>query len=365
MGLQHLAAKGGQSTYDAVRAALLASGKRRAPSSRTALWTVARDILAEMARLKLATVGALPRKLSDFERLRETPCELTAEGQRLAALFTEKAGQAYDTLLLRWLAEHPYFRLVALRLDRGPLYVPDLTNLGQLGLDGNKPRSVASMTTDLISNCSARLEAVEWPAPKLAQFTQSMERRFSEQANTLAAPGTDAKRLIDLVQDTIVIPSLLEAESLPFDAVTFSQILKCAQEFLCAAWTASHPQFAGRILFPTCEFNPPLDHDRPPTQVIHHGVTYAGPRFEEALRRAYSQTVGSNASYASAYAMRAVVCVELRMPLAVFSRCLEALIGAGTNSGMTVYTELPFEPPPQGEGYIEVSKRRVGRLKIV
>jgi hypothetical protein len=32
---------------------------------------------------------------------------------------------------------------------------------------------------------------------------------------------------------------------------------------------------------------------------------------------------------------------------------------------MSVYTELPFEPPPQGENYVEVNRRRIGRVKLI
>lgn len=364
-GLQVIATKGGRSTYEAVRLSLLAAGKRRAPSTATALWTVARDVLSEIARLRLGTVGPLPRKLSDFPRLRDTPCELSPEGHDLAGLFREKAGQAYDTLLLRWLNDHPYFRAVVARLERGPLYVPDVTNLGQLGIDGSKTRDVGMMGAQLVANCKARLEKSDWPVSKVERFIQGVERRLREQGETLAAPGTEAKRAIDLVQDSVVIPAFLEAESLPFDAVTFAQILKAGQEFLCAAWTSAHPRFSGRIVFGTCDFDAALSDGSSPIRVVHHGASYAAPRFPEALRGAYAEATGASGGYASAYVIRAMVCLELRIPFAVFARCLETTIAAGADAGMTLYTELPFEPPPQGESHIEVGKRRVGRLKVV
>jgi hypothetical protein len=86
--------------------------------------------------------------------------------------------------------------------------------------------------------------------------------------------------------------------------------------------------------------------------------------FAKAIREAYIAAAGTTSAYVSAYVIRAIVCVDLRIPLAVFARSLESLISTGPQAELTVYTELPFEPPPQGENYVEVGKRRIGRLKL-
>jgi hypothetical protein len=331
------------------------------------MWTVARDVLTELDRLKLAVVGVLPRKLSDVGRLRDTPCEITSPGAKMTLLHAGTSGRAFDAVLLLWLAEHPYFRLFVQRLLESPLYVPDVTSIGQVGLDAVKGTAVPAIAAKLVSNCITRLEAVGWAASKIAAMRSGIEQRAKELRGEFEAVDIDAKRLIDVVQDGIVLPAFLEAEALPFDPVTFQQLLKCGQDFLCAGWTASHPRFSGRVVFPTCEYDVSLltDPDAHVTHVIHHGASYAGPRFANAIRSAYVSAAGTSSSYVSAYSIRALVCVDLRIPLAVFARCLESLISTGPQDALAVYTELPFGPPPQGETYVEVGRRRIGRLKLI
>jgi hypothetical protein len=108
--------------------------------------------------------------------------------------------------------------------------------------------------------------------------------------------------LIDLVQDSIVLPAFLEAEDLPFDPVTFQQLLKCGQKFFCTSWTASLPSFASRVVFPTCEYDVPLysDPNASVNQVVHHGVSYAESLFTEAIRNAYIAAAGGSSGYVSA-----------------------------------------------------------------
>jgi hypothetical protein len=365
-GLRFVATYDGTTTFDAVRTHLLAASNRKAPNTTTAMWTVARDVLTELAKLGLASIGVLPRKLSDVNRLRDTPCKISERGAELARLHAEKVGRAYDTLLILWLQEHPYFRRMVQRLLESPLYVPDITNIGQLGLESVKGTAVPAISDILVTNCTTRLKAQGWGDEKLSTLRSGIRRRAEDLGAELGAADVDAKRLIDLVQDGIVLPAFLEAEALPFDPVTFQQIMKCGQEFLCMAWTASLPSFAGRVVFPTCQYDVPINSDPNArvTNVVHHGASYAEAQFTDAIRRAYIAVAGPSSGYVSAYAIRAMVCIDLRVPLVVFARCFEALIAAGPRDGLSVYTELPFEPPPQGENYVEVNRSRIGGLKL-
>jgi hypothetical protein len=367
--LRFLLDRGGKATFEDVRVLLLAASRRRSPNTATAMWTVARDALTELEKLNLARVGVLPRKLSDVDRLRDAPCQLLPDGARLAELHATNLGEAYDAVLLSWLAEHPYFRALMLRLQRSPLHVPDVTSLAQLGHEDVKAKRESTVLANLLRDCTARLERVGWSPRKINRFRAGAERRVTALEHVFSASEFDAKWLVDVAQDGIVLPAFLEAEELAFDAVTFQQLLKSGHEFLATAWTASHPDFSGRVIFPVCQFHPSLP-DNPHeqvTSVTHHGISYAEPRFAPALREAYIAVAGAGAAgsgYVSAYTIRAIVCVELRIPQAVFAKCLEALIAAGPRADLTAYTELPFEPPPQGEEYVEVGRRRIGRLKL-
>ncbi|MBM4031543.1 MAG: hypothetical protein FJ291_07115 [Planctomycetes bacterium] len=359
--LSHLASNGG-SSFDLLRRVLYAQAGRRAPGSECALWTVARDVLAEFHRLGYATVGVLPRRRSDVGRLGGSPCEITNQGQRLAEAFATNRGQAYDSLLLAWMAAHPYFLGLIVRVLAGPIYVPDVTNAAQAG----EGRSVQAVTAAVVKSCLGRLSGVGFPPDKAARFESSARHRVEALGRSLTSPDLDNKAFVDLIQDGVVIPSLLHAEGLPFDAVTFKHLLKAAHEFFAAASTSAHPDFVGRVVFSTCDFTPtPADGGyAPPSAVQHHGYSYARPRFADALVKAYSRTAGVSAGYADAYALRAIVCVGIRIQPLVFGACLRDLIAAGEVADPMVYTELPFTPPPPGESYVESGTRRIGRIKL-
>ena len=351
-----------KSNFEAIRRFLLSQSGRRSPASATALWTVARDVLTELQRLSLATVGSLPRRRSDIDRLGESPCEITPAGKELASVFATKRGQAYDTLLLAWLESHPYFRGLVARLSVSPLYVPDVTSAAQVG----NSRSANEITARVLRNCVDRLAGVDYEPSKGEVFERALRRRVTDVSQQLSAPDLDSKRLVDLIQDSVVIPAFLEAEQLSFDGVTFHHLLKIAGEFLAAASTTSHPSFSGRIVFSTCDFTP-ITVAATSARIVsveHHGNAFARRQFAEALTAAYLRVTGSSGGYADAYALRAIVCLELRVQPPVFASCLKEIISAGEAADPIVYTELPFTPPPQGESYVEVGGRRIGKLKI-
>jgi len=353
----------GKATFDDVRQLLRQRSSRRAPASREAMWTVARDALSDLQKLRYATIGVLPRKRSEVERLRATPCELTESGRALARLFAEKQGRAraFDELLVAWMNEHRYFRLFNRRLLLGPLYVPDVTTVKQVG----SPAQASPLAERVIATCSTRLAIVGYPEAKREIFAAAVRERvaYVEAQSSLSDP--DPKKWIDIIENLVVIPAFLATENLPFDAVTFQQLIRVSQDFLSASWTSSYPGFEGRVIFATCDFRPAVvnESDRV-EQVVHHGKRYATTGFKQALRGGHQQLAGSQGGYVDAYALRALGCVQLSIPPAVFAHCLDEMIRAGPASGMVIYTELPFTPPPPGEAYVEIGNRRIGLIKV-
>lgn len=362
----HLAKASGATTYDDVRAFLQNNSTRSAPASSTAMWTVARDVLSELDRLGYAEVGTLPRRRSDVERVRESPCRLTESGTELANTFQSEPGRAYDRLLLDWGNQHPHFRAFVTRIDRSPLYVPDITSISQIGTEWKNTCDIGELQEAIVGGCMNRLAAVSYPDEKANTFREGVEARLRQAEAMITSPELDSKRIVDTIQDSIVLPSFLASEGLSFDAVTFHHIIKCSEEFFSAAAASSHPSFVGRVVFSTCDFEPALSSvDGTLTGVVHHGYSYAVGRFRDALCRAYKQVAGASPRYVESYEVRAVVCVELGIQPQVFARCMQDLIQAGADGDPVVYTELPFESPPAGEKYLEVNGRRIGRLKLV
>jgi hypothetical protein len=364
--LGHIASSGGRSTFEQVRQLILKRSSRAAPASNTAKYTVARDVLLDLQRLDLIQAGMLPRTQSKLETLSEAPCELTDAGRALAEIHRETPGRAYDQLLIAWLNHHPYFRAIVTRVHQQPLFIPDVTSVKQIGNDIRSEENLDTLARRISAHCLKRLAAASFPEAKTEAFTNAIGGRVQDLGRTALA-GLDTKKWVDTIQDRVVIPAFLTAESLPFtDAVTLQHVLKAAKDFFVASWTTSHPEFSLRVIYPTCEFNPPLRSDSAAvtTQVAHHGKAFASARFVSALKRAYDRVAGPHGSYADVYALRALVCIELQIQPKVFAACLGELLAAGPTPEMTIYPDLPFDPPPQGEDYVEVGRDRIGILKI-
>jgi hypothetical protein len=356
----YLAASDESSTFDQVRLFLLKKSARAAPASRVAMWTVARDVLVELQKLGYLEAGVLPRTQSLAERNGDTPCRLTDAGRAMVEVYKEDQGRAYDQMLLAWLNQHPYFRTFIARLHQSPLYIPDVTSAKQIGSgrDANVAERVASA-------CLKRLEPTGFPATKADVFRQGVEERFRDLSANTALSELDAKKWVDAIQDRVALPAFLQSEQLPFDAVTFQHVLNAAKHFFAASWTTSHPEFQVRIVYPTSDFTPEVSGSDPIAAVRHHGKSFAKEKFVEALKSAYSRTAKSPGAYANAYEVRALVCIGLQIQPRVFAACLRDLIVAGPTQDLTIYTELPFDPPPPGEEYVEVDRNRIGLLKLV
>jgi hypothetical protein len=358
-------ANGGRAAFEDVRQLLQRTSIKRTAGSREAMWTSTRDALAELQRLGFATTGPLPRRRSEVERLRQSPCAITDTGAAMATLFSEKPSRAYDALLVTWVNNHPYFREFVVRLTTGPLYVPDVTSVKQVGdFDGRPMTEVARRIAD---DGTARLARAGVPEDVRLKYEASVHERLSK----LKLPDrdslrTDSKQWVDLIEDAAVLPALLAAESLPFDHVTFQHLVRISQQFLCASWTSSHPRFTGRIVYLTSEFTPSLSGSEPIQSVAHHGRAWASERFESRVIEAYAAlSEGRTAPYVDAYALRAFVCVELGIQPKVFELCFQDFARPGHSSGVIVYTELPMRPPPQGELYVELAGQRIGLIKLI
>lgn len=353
-------------TFDRVRRALHRSSKRQAPPSREAMWTAARDVLTDLGKLGLITAGPLPRKRSEVERLKETPCRASKQGEAVARLYRESRGKAFDAILILWMNAHPYFRAFTSRLLESPMYIPDITSIKQLGQGLRFPTEPHSLAERIIESCTARLQAVDFPKEKTRVFQAKVVDRVEPLARVSALRGIDTKHIVDTIEDTIVVPAILKSEGLGFDSVTMQHIIRCSQDFYSAAVTSSHPEFAGRVLFATCDFAPdPLLHTSAAVvEVKHHGQSYVSQQFAESLISSYRTLSGSSQAYVDVYPLRALVCRDLRIQPLIFSLCLESIIERGKESGIIIYTELPFSPPPQGESYVLINGHRVGLVKL-
>lgn len=353
-------------TFDEVRHSLHRSSKRQAPPSREVMWTAARDVLTDLNRLGLITVGPLPRKRSEVERLKETPCKATEKGAEVTCLYKGSRGKAFDAILLLWMNTHSYFRAFTVRLLKSPMYIPDITSIKQLGENLKFPTGPDLLAERIIESCTTRLQAINFPTEKAVIFNEKVNEQIEYLTRVSSMRDLDVKRIVDIVEDNIVLPAILKSEGLSFDSVTLQHIVGCSQDLYSADITSSHPDFTGRVLFSTCDFTPDplLNAGISVSKVTHHGQSYVSDKFAMALISAFKKLSGSSQTYIDVYQLRALVCTDLRIQPLVFSLCLERIIELGKESGVIIYTELPFNPPPQGESYVLVKGHRIGLLKL-
>jgi hypothetical protein len=367
LAVLRLIAGSSKTTFEDVRLALIRLSARRAPASQDAKWTTARDVVGELQRLGYLVETAFPRQKNVLNRLRHAAIAATDEGRKLADFYDKNRSHAFDEFLRVWLRQHRYFRAFLARLLQSPLYVPDITSIKDLNGRRFGKESIEVVARRVAEVCSARLDAVSVSDDIRNNFSEGVLDRFDVAASELSLTALDAKALVDAIEDRVVVPALLAAEGLPFDPVTFQHLVKASQDFFVASWTSSHPDFPGRIVFSTCDVNPAPHIDDVTQQqygIIHHGKSYAAGEFEAALDQGYQRLAGGARSYVDAYQLRAVVCVRLGIQPAVFAACLEQLLQNRRPSLPAIYTEIPFEPPPKGEPYVEVGNNRVGRLKF-
>jgi hypothetical protein len=369
LGALRFIARSKTATFEQVRAAIVRFAARRSPASADAKWTTARDVLAELQRLGYVSGGPIPRQKNVLARFRESLFEVTPEGLKMATSYESGPSQAFDELLHVWLRYHSYFRAFIGRVSTGPLHIPDITSVKDVNGHSIEKASSEVMAAKVAEKCSSRLRSAGVASEIRNAFTKEVLDRFAALVSEVSLASLDAKALVDAVEDRVVVPSLLTAEALPFDPVTLQHLIKASQDFFLASWTSSHPDFAGRIVFSTCDLDPSprADAAAPTYAIVHHGKTYAWPLFENAVDLGYKKLAeGDRRSYVSAYELRALICVQLRIQPAVFAACLEQLLQTRRPKEAAIYTEIPFEPPPKGEPYVEIGKNRtrVGRLKI-
>lgn len=368
LGVLRLIAGSNKTTFEDVRLALIRSSARRAPSSPDAKWTTARDVISELQHLGYAAEAVFPRQKNVLNRLRHSVIAATEEGRRLADYFQKNRSHAFDELLRAWLHHHPYFRALMSRLLQKPLHVPDITGIKDLGHRVGKD-PIDALGKKIADVCTRWLDAVGVSDDIQTCFARGVLDRYGITSSELMLGALDAKALVDAIEDRVVVPALLAAEGLPFDPVTFQHLIKASQDFLAASLTSSHPEFPGRVVFSTCDISPVPgieDASNKEYGIVHHGKSYAAEDFEVVLDQAYQQLTGGNRSYADAYKLRAIVCVRLAIQPIVFAACLAHLIQNRRPSSPSIYTEIPFEPPPKGESYVEIgsNRSRVGSLKF-
>jgi hypothetical protein len=345
--------------FDDVRIALQqVSLARPSPLLRTAMLSTTRDVLADLRRLKLIDlVGPLPRPSQTVQK--ECLCRLTLAGIDMARKFQNDKGLGYDALFALWYEFHPHFATLITRLQSRPFFLPEFTGAKHLSPELIKTLDTGIFAEGIAAKTVAKLPAQFFEHVSSERVILEVTSRAAElHSKTSMETVVDPQQAVEKIQDTVVAPAILACEGLEFDRVSLKHILKAARDFFACSSTTMLPDCDSRTYFITSHLD---QGENDKTHIVHHGVRYAEDSFGAVMRSCYEMLNMGGMSWVDAYALRAQVCVDLRIQQEVFNRCLGEYVERNPGG---VGTELAFKCGPAGEKPIEVRGKEIGLIKL-
>ena len=85
------------------------------------------------------------------------------------------------------------------RLCRSELYVPDVTNLKQIGADASSNEPLELVADRISDNCLKRLATADFSQVKAGIFTRAVRDRINHLCEALSLSDLDTKRWVDTV----------------------------------------------------------------------------------------------------------------------------------------------------------------------
>lgn len=337
----------------------------------TFLWSAARDTAAELVRLGLVEGACHAKNTQQYETMKKNRLSLTGNGNELLQAFkTDRAG-AYDDLLSKLVAKHPYLQRFIAVISRGDVLAPVISSMRDHVADRYSANAV--LATDVskgefefasfLSRLSTRLKRTLTNA-ETDEITRLVEKLVSEARPSALHDDTTrfAKNLLNKLND-ITIPAIFRQASLGFDFRTHRTLWSIGQEFRVWAVTRSHPEYDGWLVYLTCTLQLADNQSELADLSFDYGLARTRENFLGKLHAAYQKlsALKSN-TFVSAWELRAVFCLENRCQPSVFNKLFgESYTGSGEY-------ELQLEiqrQKPQHEESLRANNRNVGAVRVV
>lgn len=336
----------------------------------TALWSAARDNSTELIRLGLAKGSVQAKNSQQYETMKDNRVEITEDGQLLLQKFKSSRGEAYDDLFGLLVLRHPYLRSFVSVILTKNLFAPVITSMREHVSERYSASSV--LASDIVSGSFATDELLSLLEARLKrQLTNTEGNEISDATEQLLRDARDsaahedttrfAKSILNKLND-LVIPALFRGDGLGFDFRTHRTIWTIGQEFRIWAYTRSHPDFDGWLVYMTSSIE--LNDDKTAVQGLSfdHGLENTRNEFLKKLYEAYQKLQEIRGStFVSAGELRSVFCVNNCCQPTVFNQLFsEKYTGS---DDYKLHLEIQRQKP-QHEKPVRAGKRNIGTVRV-
>jgi hypothetical protein len=123
----HVFDRSNESTLENIRLRICVDRKKQRKG--TFLWSAARDTVAELVRLGLMEGICQAKNTQQYETMKGNRVSVTEQGANLLRTFKQDRGAAYDDLLTRMVAKHPYLQRFISVMTRGHILAPVISSM--------------------------------------------------------------------------------------------------------------------------------------------------------------------------------------------------------------------------------------------
>ncbi len=337
----------------------------------TFLWSAARDTSGELVKIGLIEGSPYARNAKHYETMKSNKLVLTADGKGVLTKFKEDRKLAYDELLRRLIAQHPYVRDFIRALNRTDLIAPVISSMK----DHVAPRY--SSHTVLATDLAAGKFETKTLCTKLAERLQrelrpSEEAEIGEKIREMVADskrsavlddGSKLPKLILNRLNDIILPAVFRTDGLDFDARSHRALWSIGEDFKTWATLRSHPDYPAWVIYRTAVVELTPDG----TQLAHlefdHGLKQTGENFLTKLFSSYQKLQAAKGNtFVPAWELRAAFCYENRCQMSVFDKLFDEWSSGSDEFKLRLEIQ---RQKLQHEAPVRAGNRNIGSVRVV
>jgi hypothetical protein len=348
----------------------ICSNRKKSPSG-DRFWSIARDSVMELQRLRMVDARALPKDRHSYERLRRNNIKITPEGSQILDCFLRDRGAAYDDLFCRMYVAHPYLRSLVKALLRGEIHAPVLTSFKEQVSDRYASahplvEDISRKKMDVNSLCEILEKRLRRTLNKeeQASIRDGVGHLLEEwaRAATIGEPPVFAKSFLQKLND-VVLSSVLLSDGLGFDFKTHQTLWAFGETWKLWESTARHPDWDLRLIFKTATIVPSASAEAIVDLKFDSGLQETRANFLEKLFNAYQKLQKKNrGTYVVVDELRAVFCYDNRCQESVFDTLVGELYEGSDEYelNMEIYRKSGQHDRP-----IRIGHRNIGLIRVI
>jgi len=337
----------------------------------TFLWSAARDTSGELVKLGLIEGSPYARNARHYETMKSNKLTLSPDGKALIGRLREDRKGAYDELLRRLVAQHPYVRDFIRALNRTDFIAPVISSMKDHVAARYSSHTV--LETDLAAGkfdsktfytrLAERIKRELKPTEE-AEIAEKIHEMVSEsRRSAILKDGPKLAKLILNRLNDIIIPALFRTYGLGFDARSHRALWSIGEDFKTWATLRSHPEYEGWLIYRTATIELSPVGAQLTRLEFDHGLKQTGENFLAKLHTAYQTIQGTKGNtFVPAWELRAVFCHQNRCQTSVFDKLFDQAY-SGTDE-YKLHLEIQRQKP-QHESPVRAGNRNIGSVRVV